>query len=48
MMLAEDEKRMLAGENGPSLQRAMELPVRIAEANGAERMIDVSCTHMAA
>jgi predicted aconitase len=40
--LNEDEQRMLEGEQGPSVQKAMELLVKLGEAYGAEKMINVS------
>lgn len=44
--LNDDEKRMLNGEEGPAVQKAMELLVKMAEANGAERMVDVTHAHI--
>ncbi|MFC1981830.1 aconitase X [Chloroflexota bacterium] len=40
--LKEDEQRMLEGEQGPGVQKAMELLVKVADAYGAERMIDIT------
>jgi predicted aconitase len=40
MILADDEKAMLAGAGGVAKQKAMELLVRYAEALGAERFVD--------
>jgi predicted aconitase len=40
--LNEEERRMLEGGQGPSVQKAMELLVKVGEAYGAEKMIDVS------
>jgi hypothetical protein len=42
MILTDDEKAMLGGEDGPARQKAMELLVRYAEALGAERFADTS------
>ena len=40
MRLADDEKAMLDGREGPARQKAMELLVRYCEALGAERLVD--------
>jgi predicted aconitase len=40
--LNKDEQRMLGGEQGSSVQKAMELLIKVGEAHGAERMINVS------
>ena len=40
MILADDERRMLDGQEGPAVQAAMELLVRYGEVLGAERLID--------
>jgi predicted aconitase len=40
MKLADDEQRMLQGEDGPAVQAAMDLLVRYGEVLGAERLID--------
>ncbi|MBX5436533.1 MAG: aconitase X catalytic domain-containing protein [Alicyclobacillaceae bacterium] len=42
MILTDDERRMLEGEQGPAVQKAMELLVRYAEALGAERFVDTN------
>jgi predicted aconitase len=42
LSLNEEEQRMLAGEYGPSVKKAMELLVNVAEANEAKKMIDIS------
>ncbi len=47
MKLSEREKRMLGGEEGPGVRKAMELLVALGEAFDAERMIPVSRTHVA-
>jgi len=44
--LNDEEKKMLDGNEGPAVQRAMELVVKMAEANGAERMVDVTSAHI--
>lgn len=44
--LNDDEKRILNGEEGPAVQKAMGLLVKMAEANGAERMVDVTHAHI--
>jgi len=46
--LKEDEQRMLEGEHGPNAQKAMELLVKVGDAYGAERMIDVSQAYICA
>jgi predicted aconitase len=38
--LSDDEQRMYAGEQGPAVQKAMDLLVRYGEALGAERLAD--------
>ena len=40
MLLSDDEERMYAGEQGPAVQKAMDLLVRYGEALGAERLAD--------
>lgn len=40
MKLADDERAMLDGAQGPAVQRAMDLLVRYGEALGAERLVD--------
>jgi hypothetical protein len=40
VLLNDDEKRMYAGEQGPAVQKAMDLLVRYGEALGAERLVD--------
>ena len=47
MFLADDEKRMLDGDYGPGVQKAMELLVALGKAFDAERLIPVSRTHVA-
>jgi len=42
MYLSEDEQRMLDGEQGLSVRKAMELLIKVGEAYGAEKMINVS------
>ena len=42
MLLTDDEKQMLGGDEGPAVQKAMDLLVRYGEALGAERLIDTS------
>jgi len=46
MKLAADEERMLSGESGPGIQRAMELLIAVGEAFEAERMVDISAAHI--
>ena len=40
MLLSDDEQKMYAGEQGPAVQKAMDLLVRYGEALGAERLVD--------
>ena len=40
MILTDDEKRMLDGEQGEAVQHAMDLLVRYGEVLGAERFVD--------
>jgi predicted aconitase len=42
MRLKDDEKAMLAGDEGPARRMAMELLVRYGEALGAERLVDTN------
>jgi predicted aconitase len=42
MHLTPDEQRMLAGSEGPLVQEAMRFLVKLGEAYGAERMVDIS------
>ena len=42
MKLADDEKAVLDGKEGPARQRAMDLLVRYGEALGAERLVDTN------
>jgi len=44
--LAADEERMLAGELGPGVQRAIELLIAVGEAYDAAEMIDISSSHI--
>jgi len=46
MNLNGDEKRMLHGEQGTAIQKAMEFLVAIGEGNGAEEMVDISSAHL--
>jgi predicted aconitase len=46
MFLTDDERRMLDGESGRGVQRAMELLVALGEAFDAEKMIDISRAHV--
>ena len=48
MKLTADEERMLAGKLGPGVQRAMELLIAVGEAYEAEKMIDISSSHILA
>jgi predicted aconitase len=46
MKLKDDEKRMLHGEQGKAIQKAMEFLAAIGEANDAEEMVSVSSVHL--
>lgn len=46
MKLTADEERMLAGEFGPGVQRALELLIAVGEAFDAERMIAIASSHI--
>ncbi len=48
MKLTIDEERMLAGELGPGVQRAMGLLIAVGEAYEAEKLIDISSSHILA
>ncbi|MFS0862009.1 aconitase X [Fredinandcohnia sp. 179-A 10B2 NHS] len=47
MFLTDEEKAMLHGDKGPSVQKAMEILVALGESFGAERLIEVNSVHMA-
>lgn len=46
MYLTREEERMLAGERGPGVSKAMELLVALGEIFGAERLIPVESAHV--
>ena len=46
MNLNDNEKRMLYGEQGIGIQKAMEFLVTIGDGNGAEEMVDISSAHL--
>lgn len=46
MKLKDDEKRMLQGQQGPTVQKAMEFMVKVGEAYNAEDMVDISGAHI--
>lgn len=46
MYLSENEKRMLNGEEGPGVKRAMEVLVAKGEAEGAEKMVNIVYAHL--
>jgi len=48
LKLTIDEERMLAGELGPGVQRAMGLLIAVGEAYEAEKLIDISSSHILA
>lgn len=46
MKLTDQEQRMLNGEYGPSVQKAMQVQVQLGEIYGAEYMIPIKSVHM--
>ncbi len=46
MKLTADEERMLSGKSGPGVQRALELLIAVGEAYEAEKLIDISSSHI--
>jgi predicted aconitase len=46
MILSDEEKKMLEGEFGPGVQRAMAFLKTLGEALGAEKMVKVTSTHI--
>lgn len=47
MFLTDEETRMLDGEKGPAVKKAMEILVALGESFGAERLVPVNNVHMA-
>lgn len=47
MFLTDEETRMLKGENGPAVQKAMEILVALGESFCAKRLLPVNNVHMA-
>lgn len=47
MYLTDDEKRMLDGEKGYAVQKAIHILAALGESFGADRMLDVSSCHLA-
>ena len=47
MYLTDEEQKMLNGEMGESVKKAMEILVALGESFGAKRMVKVKSTHMA-
>ena len=47
MFLTEEETKMLAGEKGPAVQKAMQILVALGESFGAEKLLPVNNVHMA-
>jgi len=48
VFLTKEEEKMLDGEYGAGTQEAMSILVKLAEAYGAERMIEANSAHVAA
>jgi hypothetical protein len=46
MILNREEQKMLNGDMGPGVQKSMELLVKVGEACGAERMVNISYAHI--
>ena len=46
MLLADEEKRMLDGDKGAGMQRAMDLLVKLGESFDAEKLVPVSYAHI--
>lgn len=46
MILTEEEKKMLGGELGPGVSRAMEFLIEYGEAFGAQKMVKVKSSHI--
>lgn len=47
MFLTDEETRMLNGEKGPAVRKAMEILVALGESFGAERLVTINNVHMA-
>ncbi len=47
MFLTDEETRMLQGEKGPAVQKAMEILVALGESFNAERLVTINNVHMA-
>ncbi|MCP4110050.1 MAG: DUF521 domain-containing protein [Desulfobacteraceae bacterium] len=45
MILTEEEKRMLGGEEGPGVQKAMEFLIEYGEAFDAQKLTEVNSSH---
>jgi predicted aconitase len=48
MRLSDEERAMLAGEQGPAVKRALEMQVEVGEFFGAEHLVPVTSAHMMA
>ncbi|MEM1885542.1 MAG: aconitase X, partial [Candidatus Jordarchaeales archaeon] len=48
VFLTKEEERMFDGEYGAATQEAMRILVKVAEAYGAERMVEAKSAHVAA
>ena len=46
MYLTKEEERLLSGEEGPAVARAMEVLVKVGEAMGAERLVPIKHAHV--
>ena len=46
MLLTDEEKRMLAGDHGPGIQRAMDLLVKLGDSFDAEKLVPITYGHI--
>jgi predicted aconitase len=46
MLLTDEEERMLAGEYGPGMQRAIDVMVKLGESADAEKLVPISYGHI--
>ena len=42
MLLTDEEKRMIAGDYGPGIQRAMDLLIKLGDSFDAEKLVPIS------
>ena len=46
MFLTDEEKRMLAGDHSPGIQRAMDLLVKLGDSFDAEKLVPITYGHI--